>query len=471
MIFHRAGYLAIAFAWLFVASGARAGAIGPCNDPFAYDAAVNVYVLEDSERDAESDLRDVRKRLAWLIKLDTLFRDSYGSLGVHFLWQPADERCTLDKVVERVLRKLPPRGAAALVDQRVYREKNQILLQTYFRFLRVDAAQHVQPEMVKFAPREGKPTFSEFLPAQVVAFPPRRLMTTDLDTIEQAFAEGSLLYSEPRTDSRGRMLPLTSEQAVPFLVTEALSGGWMRIDATRFGRWDISGWLRADPAVSGRLRSLLPELEFLEGVVGYLSYLQASDGRLLQRNAAPGIVRRADDALARYVKGARVVNDRGEVMPLAQALRAAMVLTDSARANAVLADFIATVQRSLPDSRVRGLLGMNRLAACCQPPTREGTLRSAADVVGLSGALNDFQSALAIDPGNAAALANLNAIYAMIEQLVVFPVEKEPPSNSTAQLREAYVRALARLPTTRDELHVRQEEIRMLRRNASTAGR
>jgi hypothetical protein len=467
MIFHRALCLAIAFAWLFVASEARAGAIAPCTEPFAYDAAVNVYVLEDWERNAESDLRDARKRLAWLVKLDTLFRDSYGSLGVHFLWQPEAERCTLDWLVERVSKKLPPRGAAAFVDQRVYREKNQILLQTYFRFLRVDAAKLVQPERVKFAPPNGQPTFSEFLPGQVVAFPPRRLMTTDLDTIERGFAEGSLLYSEPRADSPGRRLPLTSETAVPFLVTEALSGGWMRIDARLFGRSDLSGWLHADPAVSGRLRSLLPELEFLEGVVGYLSYLQASDGRILQRDATPGIVRQADDAFARYLKGARGVDDRGEAMPLTQTLRAAMVLTDSARANAVLADFIATVQRSLPDSRVRGLLGINRLAACCQQAAQNKRLRSAADVVGLSGALNDFQSALAIDPGNAAAVANLDAIYAMLWQLAAFPIAKNPPSDTDAHLREAYIRALARLPVTRDELRIRREEIRVLQRNFS----
>jgi hypothetical protein len=47
-------------------SAARAADIPRCDHPFAHQSAVNVYVLEDFERDAAPDLQNVRQRLAWL---------------------------------------------------------------------------------------------------------------------------------------------------------------------------------------------------------------------------------------------------------------------------------------------------------------------------------------------------------------------------------------------------------------------
>jgi hypothetical protein len=453
---------------MLVSGAARAGAISACNDPFAFEAAVNLYVLQDAEprgdavRFEEPPVRQpLPARLAWLVKLDALFHDSFGNLGVHYLWQTGyDKPCTLDSVARQVLPKLPQHGAVVFVDQRVYQESNQILLQTYVRFLRVDATHHAAVETVSLGLGANQPAFSELLPAQVVTFPPRRLTTNDLETIEHAFAAGSLLYSEPRTGSTIRPLSLTSEQ--PFLVTDVRSDGWMQVDTTKFGG-NARGWLRADPAVGERLRSLLPELDFLEGVIGYLSYLQASDGVMLSRNAVPGIARRADGVFARFIGRANGANDHGLATALTGTLRAAMALGDSARATAILTDFVATVQQTLPDSRVRDLLGMTRLAACCRSTSpRDNPSRSAAGVIGLSGALNDFQGALAIDPNNTAALTNLGAIYAALGQLAEYPLAKEPPTSTPQALREAYAQALQRLPATRAELSTRQQEIRVL---------
>jgi hypothetical protein len=93
---------------------------------------------------------------------------------------------------------------------------------------------------------------------------------------------------------------LSPYHPVPFLVTQARPDGWMRIDATAF-QGDLRGWLRADPGISAQLRKQLPEIGFLDGIVGYLSWLQARDGHALENKAAERIGRRAGEVLARYV--------------------------------------------------------------------------------------------------------------------------------------------------------------------------
>src|SRR5262245_13330686 len=50
-----------------VVDASRAGGITDCQTPYAYDTAVNVFVLEDSsDDDTDQALRDMRRRLTWL---------------------------------------------------------------------------------------------------------------------------------------------------------------------------------------------------------------------------------------------------------------------------------------------------------------------------------------------------------------------------------------------------------------------
>jgi sporulation protein YlmC with PRC-barrel domain len=314
------------------------------------------------------------------------------------------------------------------------------------------------------------PRFSEVLPEQRLAFPPRQLTTEDLTAIDKGFEVASRFYPRPALDDPGKALPLSAATPVPFLVTEARPDGWMHIDGTHFGSYFV-GWLHADLELSGRFRAHFPELDFLEGAVGYLSYLQARDGRFLDSDRAAGIARRANEMLARYTQRSRVTEKGESSATLADVLRTAMVVDDSHQAAAMLPTLFTAVQNSLPDSRLRDILGMTRLAACCRAlPRQVDPLHRAARLVGLSGALNDFLSALTIDPGNVRAVANLNAIYEVLVK-VAFPVAAQAPENASASLREAYDRALTHLPTTRDELDARQTEIKTLLRASAAQGR
>jgi hypothetical protein len=149
---------------------------------------------------------------------------------------------------------------------------------------------------------------------------------------------------------------------------------------------------------------------------------------------------------------------------LAEVLRAAMALDDPARAGAVLPSLVNAAQRALPDSRLRDLLGITRFAARCQQPAvpEEGPHR-AAWLIGRAGALNDFQGALSIDPGNDRALANLDAVCAVLGRTAEYPELFAKTSLLPDSLRDVYERALIRLPQTRAELDARISEIHSLR--------
>ena len=442
-------------------SGVRAGGIAGCDAPFVYGTAVNVYVLEDADKGASSDLQDIRKRLAWLAKLDVLFRDSYGSLGVHFLAQPGFEGiCTLDGVVERVTPMLPSGGAAVFIDQRVYREGERILVQSYLRFFRLTPG--VAGEVVAVGPRGGLPALAELLPTQRLAFPPRQLTTEDLVAIEDGFGLASQLYLEPKLDSPSGEIQLSPDDPVPFRVTDVRPDGWMHVDAGE-NRSDFTGWLHADLALSDRLRGLMPELDFVDGLVGYLTYLQARDDRFPDLADADEITDRAGRTLARFGERAQASEDGGMPPALAQVLRTAMVLENQEQVRAAVPGLLGAVQRTLPDSRLRDILGIARLAACCQRlPNADDALGKAARVVGLSGSLNDFQAALAIDPGNSWALANLEAAYATVGSMAL-PLAEQAPETASPSLRDAYALALTRLPSTPAVLSDRLNEIQTLR--------
>ncbi len=381
--------ICVALISLLTLSAARAAGIARCDHPFAYQSAVNVYVLEDFERDAAPDLQNVRRRLAWLATLDALFRDSYGSLGVHFLAQPGDDGrpCTTDSVVDTAGMAGPANGAASFIDQRVYKESEQIFVETYLRFTRFDADRRRTEETVNVVLRD-LPGFSEVLPEQSLAFPPRQLTQGDLQVIEEGFKKASRIYPAPVLKQRGKEMALSPDYPLPFLVTEARPDGWMHVDGTAFGS-DLVGWLHADGELSEKLRGLLPELDFLEGAVGFLSYLQAMDDRFLQSNSVVGISRRTDGLLAKY--GQNAVKDFDASTTEADLLRTVMVFDDPRRAAEMLPVLFDTVQSSPPDSRLRDLLGMTRLAACCRVLPKEiDSNRSAARLVSLTGALTDF---------------------------------------------------------------------------------
>ena len=136
--------------WLLLALDAAAvretdaGMLAACEEPAGFAGPVQVFVLQYGFEPAAGDpgprLVETARRLSYLIQLDVLANDSYGSIASILLQGEQSDSCRAADVQQRLLssRALQPGQAVAIVWGRIYREGDDVLVQTYLRFLRVD---------------------------------------------------------------------------------------------------------------------------------------------------------------------------------------------------------------------------------------------------------------------------------------------------------------------------------------------
>jgi hypothetical protein len=250
---------------------ARAGMLAACEEPSGFAGPVQVFVLqygfEPSALEADQRLVETARRLSYLIQLDVLANDSYGSIASILLQEEKSGSCTAGEVQDRLLGSgaLRPGQAVALVWGRIYREGDDVLVQSYLRFLRVDTDElRFADEHFAVALSDPPVRLEGSLPTQSIAFPPRRLSAERLDRIDADWRAAARLYDQPYVSGSARELPPPDERFAYF-VREMAADGWLGIELSQGGG---RGWLKADPAVGRSLRALLPELAFVEGVIG-----------------------------------------------------------------------------------------------------------------------------------------------------------------------------------------------------------
>ena len=172
--------------------------------------------------------------------------------------------------------------------------------------------------------------------------------------------------------------------------------GWLGIELSSGAG---SGWLKADPEVGRSLRELLPELDFVDGAIGDLSYRQAVDGRGF-REPAPWMLERIERRLARFIE------PPGDASALALTLLGALeAFTTPDQATAGLERLREALRQQPEDGRLRNLVAMAELRQCA--PGRTGPALKQVPQMLLAG--------LAVDPNNAELLANLQATYAWLD--------------------------------------------------------
>jgi hypothetical protein len=382
---------------------AEAGMLAACEEPAGFAGPVQVFVLqygfEPSAVDADPRLVETARRLSYLIQLDVLANDSYGSIASILLQEEQSGSCRAGEVQDRLLGSgaLQPGQAVALVWGRIYREGDDVLVQSYLRFLRVD------PDELRFADERFAVALSDppvrlegALPTQSIAFAPRRLSAERLDRIDADWRAAARLYDRPDASARARELPPPDERFAYF-VREMTADGWLGVELSQgAGR----GWLKADPEVRRSLRALLPELDFVEGVIGYLSYRQAVDGRGFPAPPAPWMLERIERRFAGFVE------PRSEAPALGFTLLGALQAFEAPdRATAGLHALRAALRREPEDGRLRNLVAMAELRQCCAETGTDPALKRVPSML-LAG--------LAVDPNNADLLANLQTTYAWL---------------------------------------------------------
>ena len=433
-----AGLAALAAAALAI-PGARAGMQAECEQPSAFAGPVQVFVVQYGFEPDPADwtindrLRESARRLSYLIQRDVLANDSFGSLAVILLHENEPGACRAAEVQERLLGSgsLRPGQAMALIWGRIFLEEDDLYVQSYLRFLRIDSH---EPRYVeeRFAINLAEPAhrLEGGLPTQSIAVAPRRLRVGDLDRIDAAWQAASRLHEAPRDEAPSRPLP-PPEVPLAYYVHEMTPDGWLGVELQSGGR----GWLKADPEVRRALRGLMPEMDYAEGVIGYLSYRQAADGHGFPTAPAPWMLRRIEERFASF---ARSDSDPGSdprilALTLVGALRTFVSPDGVTDGPELLRD---ALQERPGDGALRNLVAMAHLAECCAPG-------SEAPGPSLGQAPQMLLAGLAVDPNNTDLLSNLQATYAWLAE------DTEEPTGGP--LAEATARVNANLraaPTT-----------------------
>jgi hypothetical protein len=405
------------------AGGARADAIAPCNAPFIFEGlAANIVPVEylatasdqesaDSERMRQ--IQDTAQHLAWLVKLDSWHQPTYGSLGV-VTHLRLGRSCDPDEVLRSVISGEtgpPVRIGQILVmlQGRIFIEGEEIFLQSRLRAFRRNTlpagesrtlTDYFAGEGLSATLGNGIPALTAMLPPLDITFAPRALTASELRRIDSTFVEANVVHRDQSISSPGEPLRFTPGDRQAFAIQILDGGEWLKL--TDFSG-NAAGYIHANPEISVFLHQKLPELDFLNGVLGYLRVRQAQSGVGDQPPPPQSAARQAQERFARFMKREGAAED-AEANALAAALTGILAATDGADWTEARARFATAAALSPYRPEYRGLLGVADAQLCC----------AAAPVAGFEDPARSFTDSLSLDPDNLQALRNLDAFLASL---------------------------------------------------------
>lgn len=194
------------------------------------------------------------------------------------------------------------------------------------------------------------------------------------------------------------------DSAFTYHVT-GIQDGWLQISSLAGG---LKGWMKAEADFEGLpIDQKMPELAFVDAVAGYLRYRIASDRTKVHEN--PDQVRvLAERSISRYEEHTAAGEAQRAPMPaaIARMLRGNLAITRHA-VHAANVDYAGAVKLIPYDADARNLHAMTRIYL----GHSGGWDGESAEVVS-----NDMLGALALDPDNVDALANLEGFYTLLQQ-------------------------------------------------------
>ena len=439
------------------AGGARADAVAPCNAPFIFEGlAANIVPVEylataSDQRSADSErlrqIQDTAQHLAWLVKLDSWHQPTYGSLGV-VTHMRLGRSCDPDEVLSSLIlgdAGAPIRAGQILVmlQGRIFIEGDEIFLQSRLRAFRRNALPPGKAQtLTGYFAREGLvaplgnglPALVAALPPLDITFAPRALTVSELRRIDSTFVEANVVHTERSTSSPGEPLRFAPGDRQAFAIQILDDGEWLKL--TDFSG-NTAGYIHANPEISVFLHQKMPELDFLNGVLGYLRVRQAQSGVGDQPPPPKSAARQAQERFARFMEREGAAED-AEANALAAALTGILAATDGADWTEARARFAAAAALSPYRPEYRSLLGVADAQLCC----------AAAPVAGFEDPARSFTDSLSLDPDNLQALRNLDAFLALLA--AARPVPDGIDASRLDQRREVVQRVLSSVKAPQD---------------------
>lgn len=396
---------------------AAAGGITACDSPFIFNgSAANIVPLEylattadasSQEFERQDRLQATAQRLSWLFKLDSWHQPTYGSLGVvaHMF---LGHICDPDEVIGQLLigGASPPLNEGQILvflQGRMFIEDDQIFLQSRLRGFRRQSPQDhfVRPLAENFAQETlaaGLSTSNQpltiSLPVLDLTFAPRVVSEDLFARIDSAFLDASRVFARPDLNASGEELVFYADQPQAFSVRFADKPGWIEVEDV-FGGSPASGFIRVNPDASQYFHRSLPELDFLNGVLGFLRLQQAR----ASDDFAPvpeGGARQAIGSLQNYLEN-ELTADEPELRALAHGLIGFIQASEMADWPAARTSFLHAAEAAPTESHYRNALGVTDAMLCCSdggPSPYRDPARWFADSV-------------SVDPENGEALGNL----------------------------------------------------------------
>ncbi|MEO6280987.1 hypothetical protein [Roseateles sp.] len=384
--------------------------IRPCSDPVVFSgAAVNALVLPWRAQSGSPALEAASRQMSALAQLQLLTGMlKFGSIGVVDLVAEPRQVCDVDQVLSRVSQtgvasgpsgRLKAGQGVVVLWGRLFEQDGELFLQSYLRFARQGAA-GLEPEVLKVPVRAGDATLSlqAALPAQALSFAPRRIRLDDLARIDAAFRAALLVRPSPDLAAPGVEIGRSTSESFPYWVAET-RGDWLRLAPMRTGL--PAGWVRAhtgDDTPEWSLSRWLPELDFAEGVAGWLR---------LRTGGVPAAQRQpmADAALAALARYERAVpaDQAPSAWGLAAGLRGQLAWGYEQREAA--AQHFAQAAERLPGTAAARQTAAVMKAA--QRPLDAASAKALAD---------ELLAVLALDPHDTLVRANLQALYRLYAQ-------------------------------------------------------
>lgn len=388
-------------------------------------AAVNTVILPYAYTGrgaaaAPDELGETGRQLTFLVHMKVLLgMAKYGSVGVTTLTtKDLDEEiikreCDAVTVMKKILGRTD--GAQSTVERRMgvillwgylFEEQEEIYVQSYAWFLRQET-----PDRVSL-PIEGvRDELTGLLPDRAFAFSPRRLTRADMRNIAESFRARAQIYLRPDETSPVLEVVDDPDSALAYHVT-GIQDGWLQISSLA---GDLKGWMKAEADFEGlSIDQKMPELAFVDAVAGYLRYRIASDGTKPHEN--PDQVRVvAERSISRYEEHTAAGEAQRAPTPaaIAKILRGNLAILSSderAMRQAVTfagGEYAKAVELIPYDADARNLHAMTRIYL----GHSGGWDGESAEVVS-----NDMLGALALDPDNVDALANLERFYTVLQQ-------------------------------------------------------